>query len=156
MDEPLAALQEWWKLVKPEGVLFLVVPDEDLYEQGFWPSRFNPDHKWTLTICKHQSWSPVSINLWEAVRSLPDSQIEDIRLQDNGYRRYLLANGSRPGSVAYIVKNLVGRLFYGLLKCTGIDKNRLREWLRHPVDQTKWADRCAQIQCIVRKVSTTA
>src|SRR4051794_15690432 len=33
MHEPAAALAEWWKLVKPGGVLVVIVPDEDLYEQ---------------------------------------------------------------------------------------------------------------------------
>lgn len=38
-----------------------------MYEQGVYPSRFNPDHKWTFTIQKPQgaSWSPRSINLLE-------------------------------------------------------------------------------------------
>ena len=53
MRDPRSAIAQWWGLVKPGGVLFVIVPDEDLYEQGFWPSRFNCDHKWTFTIAKH-------------------------------------------------------------------------------------------------------
>ena len=44
-------------MVKPGGHLIITVPDEDLYEKGFWPSRFNPSHKWSFTICKQQSWN---------------------------------------------------------------------------------------------------
>src|SRR5262245_895099 len=44
MAHPEQALRDWWALVKPGGYLVLVVPHEDLYEQGVWPSRFNPDH----------------------------------------------------------------------------------------------------------------
>src|ERR1700682_1052705 len=62
MVDPRLALVAWWGLVKPGGALFFIVPDEDLYEQGFWPSRFNADHKWTFTISKHSSWSPVSVH----------------------------------------------------------------------------------------------
>src|SRR5213075_2184625 len=109
------AIAGWWSLVKPGGVLFLIVPDEDLYEQGFWPSRFNPDHKRTFTIAKHKSWSPVSINLLDLVRKLPEAEVVDMRLQDDGYERHLLANGSRTGTAMYAVKRIVGRVAYGFL-----------------------------------------
>src|SRR4051794_20067410 len=38
MREPPVALAQWWALVRPSGYLIIVVPDEDLYEQGVWPS----------------------------------------------------------------------------------------------------------------------
>ena len=44
MLDPPSALRNWWSLVKPGGFMILVVPDEDLYEQGIWPSAFNHDH----------------------------------------------------------------------------------------------------------------
>ena len=31
---PKDTIQDWWKLVKTSGVLIVIVPDEDLYEQG--------------------------------------------------------------------------------------------------------------------------
>jgi len=34
MKDVPAALNQWWALVRPGGYLILVVPDEDLYEQG--------------------------------------------------------------------------------------------------------------------------
>ena len=49
------ALRQWWALVKPGGYLLLTVPDEDLYEQGFFPSRFNSDHKSTFRFRKQDS-----------------------------------------------------------------------------------------------------
>lgn len=63
LHDPAGALRSWFDLVRPSGFLILVVPDEDLYEQGNWPSRFNADHKWTFTVRKRQSWSPRSINV---------------------------------------------------------------------------------------------
>jgi hypothetical protein len=45
MHDPEAALRQWWALVRPGGYLVVVVPHEDLYEQGMWPSAFNSDHK---------------------------------------------------------------------------------------------------------------
>jgi SAM-dependent methyltransferase len=152
MVDPRLAIEEWWRLVKPGGVLFFIVPDEDLYEQGFWPSRFNADHKWTFTISKQASWSPVSINLFDLVRTLPGSEIVDIRLQDAGYQRHLLSSGYRVGSAMYRIKKAAGRVAYVLLRGLGLDRRLLKRQLIHPTDQTCEPDVLAQIQCIVRKV----
>ena len=48
MYHPDQVIHNWWQLVKPKGYLITVVPHEDLYEQGQWPSRFNSDHKVTF------------------------------------------------------------------------------------------------------------
>src|SRR5262249_42627629 len=32
MRDPTRAMTEWWSLVKPNGTMFVIVPDEDLYE----------------------------------------------------------------------------------------------------------------------------
>ena len=100
MRDPDHALQEWWKLVKPGGSLLVVVPDEDLYEQGYWPSLFNKDHKFTFTVSKQQSWSPVSRNLLDMARSLPGAELVSIRVQDAGYDRRFLAEGNWPRALA--------------------------------------------------------
>lgn len=63
MRDPVEALSNWIRVVKPGGHLVVSVPDEDLYEQGVWPSTFNRDHKWTFTLAKKTSWSPVSVNI---------------------------------------------------------------------------------------------
>jgi hypothetical protein len=129
----------------------VIVPDEDLYEQGVWPSRFNPDHKWTFTIAKHTSWSPVSVNLLDLARALPGGDVLDIRLQDDGYDRQLLSTGYAYGSVLYHLKRARSRAIYSLLRILGFDRQVLKRRLIHPVDQTTVPDTLAQIQCIVRK-----
>ena len=63
LRDPFEGLGNWVRVVKPGGYLVVLVPDEDLYEQGVWPSTYNPDHKHTFTVCKTASWSPVSVNL---------------------------------------------------------------------------------------------
>lgn len=93
MRDPSAALLEWWELVKPGGWLFFFVPDEDLYEQGVFPSRFNNDHKFTFTLAKKRSWSPVSVNVFELIRGLPKAEIVSIALNDIGYDRQLMTHG---------------------------------------------------------------
>jgi SAM-dependent methyltransferase len=62
--DPVEALGNWIRVIKPGGHLVIAVPDEDLYEQGVWPSTFNTDHKLTFTLCKAKSWSPVSVNVF--------------------------------------------------------------------------------------------
>lgn len=82
-----AALASWVRILKPGGHLVCLVPDEDLYEQGVFPSTFNPDHKHTLTIHKQQSWSPASVNLLDLIRALPfNVRVKKIELLDATYR----------------------------------------------------------------------
>ncbi|WP_338635662.1 methyltransferase domain-containing protein [Spirobacillus cienkowskii] len=155
MLNPKNALEEWWKLIKPGGFLVLVVPDEDLYEQGFWPSRFNRDHKVTFTIRKEKSWSPVSYNIFDLVESLPSSEVISIELQDKNYN-YQLQTKYPPPPIAKIniVRRAVRRIIR-LLICNQSwwEKMENRRFYTHnvPVDQTM-REAVAQIQVIVRKV----
>jgi SAM-dependent methyltransferase len=85
MRNPEAALSEWWSLIKPGGYMVLVVPDEDLYEQGIWPSAFNSDHKSTFRLGKPTSWSPASFDIREIVSRLPHCEIISADTQDTSY-----------------------------------------------------------------------
>jgi SAM-dependent methyltransferase len=44
------ALFHWSGVIRPDGILYIVVPDFLLYEQGVFPSRFNGDHKQMFTL----------------------------------------------------------------------------------------------------------
>jgi len=68
--DPREGLGNWFRIVRHGGYLIVTVPDEDLYEQGIFPSTFNKDHKWTFTIFKQKSWSNRSINVLDLVRDL--------------------------------------------------------------------------------------
>jgi SAM-dependent methyltransferase len=70
LQDPRVGLANWVRVVRPGGHLVITVPDEDLYEQGVFPSTFNRDHKWTFTIHKPSSWSPRSINVLALLQSL--------------------------------------------------------------------------------------
>jgi len=78
--DPAEGLANWLRAVKPGGYLIVTVPDEDLYEQGVFPSSFNRDHKWTFTILKSRSWSERSLNLIDLVRGLGENA-ELVRLE---------------------------------------------------------------------------
>lgn len=87
LNDAAEGLLNWYRILKPGGYLIITVPDEDLYEQGNFPSIFNKDHKWTFTINKLKSWSQKSINILDLVRVLPEmASIEKIQLVDFGYR----------------------------------------------------------------------
>lgn len=71
--DPAEGLANWLRAIKPGGYLIITVPDEDLYEQGVFPSTFNRDHKWTFTTFKHRSWSDKSLNVIDLVRALGET-----------------------------------------------------------------------------------
>ena len=85
MRDPLEALLNWWRILKPGGHLIVVVPHEDLYEQGLFPSVFNSDHKTSFSISKQRSWSPVHYNLTDLVRHLPRHDVVYMRVIDQHY-----------------------------------------------------------------------
>jgi SAM-dependent methyltransferase len=78
--DPYDAFDNWIRICKPGGHVITTIPDEDLYEQGVWPSTHNPDHKTSWTILKDTSWSPASINLMEFLYQYKD-QIEVIKIE---------------------------------------------------------------------------
>lgn len=78
--DPKEGLRNWIRIVREGGYLIISVPDEDLYEQGIFPSTFNKDHKWTFSIYKSQSWSDRSINLLNLLQDL-GSNIEIIKIE---------------------------------------------------------------------------
>jgi Flp pilus assembly protein TadD len=80
VDDPLRALQHWIRICKPGGYLIITAPDEDLYEQGVWPSTFNAGHKWSFTIHKPASWSPRSISLLKLLVHFQD-EIEVLKIE---------------------------------------------------------------------------
>ena len=87
LRDPHEGLQNWVRICKPGGFVVVTLPDEDLYEQGVFPSTFNDDHKWTFTINKHEGWSPSSIRVFELIDGLGDSvAVWRLQLVTRGYR----------------------------------------------------------------------
>lgn len=94
LRDPEEALRNWIRVVKPGGHLVVAVPDEDLYEQGRWPSAFNPDHKLTFTLGKAASWSPVSVNVLGLVQAVAALAAPlSIGLMDHCYRYEIQGRG---------------------------------------------------------------
>lgn len=153
MIDPVAALERWWSLVKPGGHMILVVPHEDLYEQGIWPSFFNDDHKTSFRIDKAQGLSPASYDAVAICQALPGAQLVLARVQDQGLdRSLLLPAGVTPRRLRHPLKlawSLVRRLSP---PGSPLHQRFLRMLVRrgHPFDQTS-GEALAQIEVVVRK-----
>jgi SAM-dependent methyltransferase len=154
MHDPVDALTRWWKLVKLGGHLVIVVPDEDMYEQGIWPSAFNADHKSTFRLNKVDSWSPVSYDIEKLCSSLAGSKVISAAHQSYNYDHSLILPSNLTPKRRYtrwqrrafsILKRLPGG--------SGLVKNMQKKLVKkgHPIDQTRY-DASAQIEVIVQKL----
>jgi SAM-dependent methyltransferase len=87
LTNPFEGMRNWLRVTREGGFLIITVPDEDLYEQGVFPSTFNSDHKWTFTILKTKSWSNRSINLLDMVREFSSiAEVIKIEQLSTNYR----------------------------------------------------------------------
>jgi len=137
MHNPQSAILEWWKLVKPGGHLIFTVPDEDLYEQGYFPSLFNYDHKNTFTISKRESWSDKSHNVLDLVNSLPNAKLVKIELHDLNFDRSALYHSVYKRDTAFSAINFL-RKFSSIFKALGLRDLVFRAFaklFRLPIEQ---------------------
>jgi SAM-dependent methyltransferase len=160
MRDVESALKQWWALIRPGGYLVIVVPDEDLYEQGAWPSLFNPDHKATFNLGKSESWSPVSYDLQALAQALPGAQVIEACVQDNAYDHRLARKKiTRFERLLFkCAKKFRERAFKRLVRVglpaypVGLVLDRLERALGAPVDQTI-GPALAQIQLVAQKLA---
>jgi SAM-dependent methyltransferase len=156
MKDVPAALSQWWGLVKPGGYLVTVVPHEDLYEQGVWPSIFNYDHKATFRINKENTWSPVSYDVHSLFNSLPNAIFISAEVQDKDYDYSL--SGKKLGQFSIKIykwrgsknkiKKFISDVLYNFLYINFWTKDKNNTGI--PVDQTL-NDAMAQIQIVLQK-----
>jgi SAM-dependent methyltransferase len=150
MHDPHRTILNWWSLVRPGGHLFVIVPDEDLYEQGVFPSRYNYDHKHTFTFSKKNSWSAHSINLFELARTLPDGEILSLALNDVGYDRSLGYHGAASNS--RVLRSL--RNVYRSLRKRKLCRRKpgFERWMARTIGWEQLSDGAvAQLELIMRK-----
>jgi SAM-dependent methyltransferase len=86
LEDPFISVSNWIRICRKGGHIVIVVPDEDLYEQGEFPSTMNDDHKWSFTIGKTESWSPKSVSLIHFLQQFTDRvRILRLELLDAGF-----------------------------------------------------------------------
>jgi putative transposase len=146
---------QWWSLIKKGGHLVLVVPDEDLYEQGYWPSRFKGDHKATFTLKNEKSWSPVSYNIRDLVSKLPGAEVISGEIQDKNYdydlqTRYPPKETTKVSLGLKVLRKIFRKI--PLIRHSLLSFLERKIFLIHhiPIDQTK-GQALAQIQVIAKK-----
>ena len=141
--DPDEALKDWIKILKPGGIIFILVPEEDLYEQGHFPSIFNSDHKSTFTISKSASWSPRSFNIYD-LATKNNLEILHLTLQNNNYD-LTLRSFKKIGLYRIPYSYAVIKKFSFIYKLS-------RKLRLIPIDQTAESDSTlAQICLIARK-----
>ena len=87
LRDPYEAFRNWIRICKSGGHIVTTIPDEDLYEQGVWPSTYNGDHKTTWTLAKTESWSPVSNSVMAFLFSFADQvEVLKVELVDASYQ----------------------------------------------------------------------
>lgn len=109
MRDPAVALRNWVRVVKPGGHLVITLPNEDLYEQGVFPSTFNTDHKGTFTIRKAGSWSRRSMNVFDLLGRVPGIQVLKVELIHHGYdweatRRHDQTQGAAECAIEIVLR----------------------------------------------------
>lgn len=150
------ALRSWWALVRPGGYLIVVVPDEDLYEQGAWPSLFNRDHEATFRLRKSESWSPVSYDIEALMGTLPGAEIIEACVQDDDYDRHLLRQFTIARRLLFVWGSCRHRAFRWLMRAglpvyrADLALDHLERTLGKPIDQTL-GPALAQIQVVAQK-----
>jgi SAM-dependent methyltransferase len=156
MRDPQKAIADWWTLVKPGGYLITVVPEENLYEQGYWPSLFNEDHKSMFRLDGISKHPEVSFDMNDLIGSLPGATIISSKRQNNHYCHWKALVPFRATKlVRRIFFRIRGRFFSMGLIDSKIDQvfTRVALLLNVPTDQTL-GKALAQIAVVAQKGRT--
>jgi SAM-dependent methyltransferase len=103
LADPVEAVRNWWRILKPGGHLIILVPHRDLYEKRKeLPSIWNSDHKWFWLPSEMEP--PHTLSLAHVIGSGTGKDLIWIRVLDEGY----VDNGSdtQPGG-EYSIEGIV-------------------------------------------------
>jgi SAM-dependent methyltransferase len=82
---PHKAIRRWYDILKPGGHLIIIVPHRDLYERKrFVPSNWNPEHTYFWLPDKEDAPCTKCLKT-EVLRAIPDANIVEYRVIDEGY-----------------------------------------------------------------------
>ena len=85
LENPWAAIREWWRVIRPGGHLAILVPHRNLFEcRKTLPSAGNKNHRWFFLLDRNEE--PVTLGLVPLVASVcPDSELIYAKTCDEGY-----------------------------------------------------------------------
>lgn len=85
LNDPITALQNWYRILKPGGHLIICVPHRDLYERKKeLPSNWNGDHKTFWLTDRHEL--PCTRGIIPTIReAIPDAVIMTVKILDDGF-----------------------------------------------------------------------
>ena len=100
--DPYVSFKNWIRICKPGGHIITCVPDEDLYEQGVFPSTMNYEHQTSSwTISKEKSWSFASINIFDFLNYFrSDIEILKVELINSTYDYNLQTRSDQTYGIA--------------------------------------------------------
>jgi len=156
MIDPKKCIRDWFKLLKSGGYLIIIVPDSELYEQGVFPSAFNPDHRWQFTMkCNLTGKNLISID--KLLKEINNYKLIAKKLQDYNYDYSLKSIGGKK--IGIFTGKVLSKFIYGLKKYnTNLNPKFLKfiskflhKTLTTRIDQTLLFDAIAQIQLIIQK-----
>lgn len=155
MLDPVDALHRWWSLVKTGGFLIIVVPDEYLYEQNMWPSFFSPEHYSSFRLNKENGATPVSYDIGQLCRELPQASVISEAVQDHGYSYDLIWPGHTKPKRPHKGLRLVNSVLKRTLHFHHPIRHQFHRFLvtrGYPVDQLV-GDALAQIEMVIQKTA---
>lgn len=103
LEDPIEAIRNWWRILKPGGWLVVIVPHRDLYEKRKeLPSQWNGDHKWFWLPLEFDPPHTLSLSYIMSVGTNKDEILT--RVLDEGYIDH--GPGRQPGG-EYSIEALV-------------------------------------------------
>jgi len=85
MVDPAEALTNWWRVLRPGGLLLLYLPHRDLYEKRMTlPSNWNNDHKFFFLPERDEEPDTLGV-LPLLTRTLIDLDLVALKVCDDGH-----------------------------------------------------------------------
>ena len=97
VDDPVTAIRSWYRILKKDGHLILLVPHRDLYEKKRQlPSSWNFEHKsfWLPQTAEQPSTRSLKGTILEAI---PNAKIVSFRVLDEGFDYSIPADSHSVG-----------------------------------------------------------
>lgn len=107
LDDPILALRNWYRILKPGGFLLLAIPHRDLYEKRTeLPSRWNGEHKHFWLPDRYES--PCTWSLLHVIKeAIPGALIECLKVCDEDW----VSNGPEQHSGGeYSIEAIIHKL----------------------------------------------